>query len=940
MTWYSRLFEKDRRASRRASHRRRQAINLERLETRVVLSDVTVTYPVGSSGLLIQGDTFNDNFTITELNTGQVTVAPGAPTFKVGVGIIAGSTINLGNSPVTTPNPVTTILVQLPGTNNFDIVNLNSQTGAASPTVTNVTIAAAAPNLTLGVGVTGPGVHNSGALNVSDIATTNVNGVLNATVNNSSFASIAINQFGNGPDPSTVTLFNDVAPGRVSVTLGNANNDAIRLTNDSFGPTTLIEGNGGPAGALPGSSLGNNDLISVTGGKYQTLFAQQKLDGTRNTITINSIQVAFEFSNIPNPAGVTTIQGNGAFDVTTVNAVTTYNAGVLQIPPPNGVSFAAISVTQGNGSVGLPATLTPAVNDQASVTNSVVPGSISILQQDLASNSPMWNSALISGDTVGGLPPAGFPTPIPGFTANLSITQGNAGGTVLKGPIITQGDTANIHNSNATGNASITQGTGINDSAVIDPSVIQGNATIVQNDQAGNPGDTARIAGDTVGGNSSITQGQANNDLAQIVTVGGVGSTGGNASIVQGGGAGDTANIMQTKIGGNASITQGGGNGDVATILGTGTGTSVAATIGGNASITQANGSNDTAVIANLTIGTAGTNLGNISIVQGNGNNDAADINTVADPGGTLKAGPISIGITQGNGNNDIAAITGLTLTGGAIGAPTSIFITQGSGSGDWAEVANVNVPPAAPAIANVTITQNDVAGNASGDTAYVLFTFVGSTSGGTDANGTGNVQINQGNAPGDVALVQNGLANNVSISQGLNVQVFNGSTVASGVAEVDDETVTSNITITQGSDAAGGLYVAAIAFDYIGLAGLGFVPTVPSQFTPVFGPTIGSSPVTAGGDTVIIQTGANNMVLLGDASATGAPMFTTSFLDVFTGNGGGAYVQVLNTMTFGPLLFPFDINGGGPGNTIFIDVFSFFNGVTWDTSAFNGGVH
>jgi hypothetical protein len=912
LKWSSRLRQKDSRRSRRASNTRRQMFELERLETRTVLSNVTVTFPAPStsSALLIQGDIFNDNFVITELNDGTVTISPGAAAFKPGVGIIAPSTINGNASAFNTQNPVSSIIVQLPGTNNFDIVNLNSQTGAASPTVGNVTVAAAAPNLTFNVGVTGPGVHNSGFLNVSDIATTNVNGVLLVNQQNSSFTSETINQFGNGPDFSSVTLTNNVVPGRVLVTLGNANADKITLTNNTFGPTTLIEGNGGPANPLPGSSLGNSDTITVSGGRYQTLFAQQKLDGTNNIISISSIQVAALAPNVPNPAGVTTIQGNGAGDITTITGVTTFTAGPIQNPPPPGTGLASISVTQGNGSVGLVVNPNGAVNDQASVTNSNVPGNISITQSDLASNSPMYNTATISGDTAGG---------------NLSITQGNAGGVVLKGGVVTLGDQANIHNSNAGGNASITQGTGINDSAIIDGSAIKGNATIIQSDQAGNPGDTAKINGDTVGGNDTISQGAANGDLAQIVG----GTAGGNASITQLGGAGDIAQVMLASIGGNASIAQGGGNGDVATILGTGT-TAASGTIGGNATIGQGDGNGDTGVIAYLTIG------GSIGVTQGNGNSDAAEIETVNSTGGTAKA-PITIGITQGNGNNDIAAIVALNATGGATGAgATSIFITQGSGNADWAEVANVVAPNA-----NVTITQADVASNANGDTAYVLNTKVGVVgAGNTDANGTGTVTITQGDAPGDVALVRgtsdsSGTANNVVITQGVNNQTFNGSTVASDVAEVDDEIVTSNITITQGNANSVGLYVAAIGFDYVGLAGLVKVPVPPPQFTPLVTPATGSSPVSAGGSTTVTQFGAGNIVLLGDTNSS----FYSTFLDVFTGNGGGAFVMVTNTTTFGPLFQLFSIDGGGAGNTIMIDLFSFLSGVTFNTSTFAGGI-
>jgi len=498
---------------------------------------------------------------------------------------------------------------------------------------------------------------------------------------------------------------------------------------------------------------------------------------------------------------------------------------------------------------------------------------------------------------------------------------------------VTQGDTATISASSGV-SATIVQGTGINDSASILGSVIgSGGASITQSDQAGLFGDQARINNNTVAGSDTISQGAANGDLAQILG----GSAGGNVTVTQGNGVGDIAQVSLTSIGantsipgGNASITQGNGNNDVATLLGPGTANN-SGSIRGNATITQGNGNNDTGVIAYLTIG------GNILVNQGNGNNDAGEIETVRSTGGTVAtsttpAVPISIGVTQGNGNNDIAAIVELIATGGGVGAAaTSISISQGTGNADWAEIASVNAT-----FANVTITQRDLATNARGDTAYVLFVNVGFVgAGNTDANGTGDVTITQGDAPGDVALVQRGSANNVTIVQGANTQTFDGSNLASSVAEVDDETVTSNITITQGTPNSLGTGVAAIGFDYVGLAGLAFVPTAPPQFTPLVAPVTGSSPVTAGGVTTINQSGANNIVLLGDTNSS----FYTTFLDVFTGNGGGAFVLVQNTTTFGSFLLPFSMTAGGRGNTIFLDPFSFNNGVTFDSSFFSGGV-
>src|SRR5262249_47743516 len=201
-----------------------------------------------------------------------------------------------------------------------------------------------------------------------------------------------------------------------------------------------------------------------------------------------------------------------------------------------------------------------------------------------------------------------------------------------------------------------------------------------------------------------------------------------------------------------------------------------------------------------LTIG------GSIGITQGNGNGDAAEIETVLSTGGAVtKAGPapIIIGILQGNGNNDVAAIVDLDATGGATdGGATPITISQGSGNADWAEIANVTAPNA-----NVSITQTDLATNANGDTALVLFVNVGVVGAdNSDNNNTGNVMISQGSAPGDIADVAEGTANNVTIVQGSNggvngtLPTFDGSNIANDVAQINDETITSDITITQGN--------------------------------------------------------------------------------------------------------------------------------------------
>jgi hypothetical protein len=118
------------------------------------------------------------------------------------------------------------------------------------------------------------------------------------------------------------------------------------------------------------------------------------------------------------------------------------------------------------------------------------------------------------------------------------------------------------------------------------------------------------------------------------------------------------------------------------------------------------------------------------------------------------------------------------------------------------------------------------------------------------------------------------------------------------------------------------GNYVAAIAFDYLG----------------VFNGNFDSRSVTAGGSTLIQQAYSDNQVYLGYAQdEESGSSFTTTFLDVYTGDGGGALVYAANTTVFwGPLGFfgAYTIEGAGDGNT-YVDGGN-NDGVTVDPFAFN----
>ena len=74
--------------------------------------------------------------------------------------------------------------------------------------------------------------------------------------------------------------------------------------------------------------------------------------------------------------------------------------------------------------------------------------------------------------------------------------------------------------------------------------------------------------------------------------------------------------------------------------------------------------------------------------------------------------------------------------------------------------------------------------------------------------------------------------------------------------------------------------------------------------------------PVTAGGWVNVVQAGEGNQVVLGNEDSS----LDTYFLDVYTGDGGGGFVQATNTSVFwGSFLGnDFTVDGGGDGNVLY----------------------
>jgi hypothetical protein len=269
---------------------------------------------------------------------------------------------------------------------------------------------------------------------------------------------------------------------------------------------------------------------------------------------------------------------------------------------------------------------------------------------------------------------------------------------------------------------------------------------------------------------------------------------------------------------------------------------------------------------------------------------------------------------TQGNGAGDTILIVSITTSGKPInnphGGPDSIITSQGNGAGDSVIVDSSFV------FGDIESIQ----GNGNGDYAQ----FTGDSAGWTLTTGPeiidffGDATIIQGNGYNDVVNLNCGAIenvgvvntfNNVFISQGSSLFTPGCTPGLGDVVTVDCTNVTSDLTIEQGEgDTTGadlGNNVVAIATNMA---------------------------VTVGDSTVIYEIGANNggnTILLGGASGgpdSGSVDFETGYLDIYTGAGGGAYVQVWNTLVdYGALGYfgDYNINGDGGGNTSSLDVFS-----------------
>jgi len=285
----------------------------------------------------------------------------------------------------------------------------------------------------------------------------------------------------------------------------------------------------------------------------------------------------------------------------------------------------------------------------------------------------------------------------------------------------------------------------------------------------------------------------------------------------------------------------------------------------------------------------------------------------------------------QGDGKYNSILIQSITTSGHPNNelAPTDSIIThQGCGNYDSTIVDSAQV------FGNIKSFQGNGAldfvgyyGNVAGFFAGPIGPYI------LDFNG--NACITQGDGKNDTVTLDCGIENfgaeqyfnNVYISQG------SGSIYAAGCDQQTGDTInvnwtyiTSNMWLEQG--------------EYYGETS----PLPTNSSDP--GTELGSnfiniattSPVYVGYSTVILETGEynqNNTIIMGGIAGpdSGSIDFETGYLDVYTGLGGGAYVQVENTQVdYGALgIFtlltsdgnPYNITGGGGGNSAGIDNFS-----------------
>ena len=318
MTWLSRLLPQSPSLQRLADHnrthrarqgkRRRRMANLERLEDRTLLSNITVSQDPSTDVVTILGDTHGDAL--------KVTVNPDNTISVVGTGSPVKTQVNNHAVGVAYTSPVAALglSISLPGNGNVsDVVALQGQgqTVLTELKSISVTVTGTEP-----LNFTANGIRTAsgpGTFTLTDGTATVAGGQLSAYVTNSQFSALTI--FQTGCCPAYVELDNDIVPGAVSVTEGVANGDSIVLDNppvngapgpgDHFGATSLVQ-NAGPT--MTGCN-GDGDQIHVDDVPFLLNLSMSQGDGAGDLIEVGlNSEVEVSVTSF----GILAAQGNGS----------------------------------------------------------------------------------------------------------------------------------------------------------------------------------------------------------------------------------------------------------------------------------------------------------------------------------------------------------------------------------------------------------------------------------------------------------------------------------------------------------------------------------------------------------------------------------------------------------------------------------------------------
>jgi hypothetical protein len=613
---------------------------------------------------------------------------------------------------------------------------------------------------------------------------------------------------------------------------------------------------------IAGTNAGANTITLTGHGTVKNVL----VDEPGYSATLPSPALTFTATGVTNSGFLTILDGSPP---TTTPSFAGYVGGTLNATV-SGSQFTALTIDQ----VGCcPAAVT--------LTNDLVPGAVSVTE-----GTGNNDSVTATGDDFGA-------TTITQF-ANTLDPNGQTGA----------GDLVSVNDSNVEiFSLAVTQnGTGIGQQILI------GNTSDVEVSILGF-GITASQP-NTVAVPGTL---QGSNDLIQIESIttyvptpppqlSAILRSGGPDSIVTKQGNGnDTTIVDNAQVYGNISVSQLNGN-DIANIAADTVGFTGFPAPNGNLTVSQGNGF-DTVTVNNKGLEATGNNTfyGNVSITQGNGGPDSA---TVTD---STVSGYVSV--SQGNGND--------TATVESDGIGSYVYVLQGNGT-DTATIDNDTVA------GNIFVIQ----GNGNGDVVHVAAVTAGTTTlvGPYVQDYFGLLYISQGNGAGDLVVIDsNGsegpgpnVFNNVVIEQGdgggpANLASCSAAPGYDDVVVVEEASITSELVIVQNAT-----FTPLVTLSELTSGVITISPPAPNGDPALEGTGAGGNLVEIGGNpegvnypgvtpvvgaqvivgdaTYVFQGGANNEVDLGGALDLSGVDFGTTYLDIWTGSGGGGYVTATNT--------------------------------------------